>query len=128
MNTELSKSIDEIRNKAKIPYMEVICHKENDLVYRETFGENASGNIYFQMYSCSKPITVFAAMQLIDRGEMSLDDEVEKYLPEMKECFVPDSDGNKISTKTKMKIYHLFTMTAGFDYNVGKKPDRKSVV
>ena len=122
MNINLSEIVDKIVSDAGVPYLEVVCHKEGKCVYKENFGENKSGNIYFQMYSCSKPITVFAAMLLVDRGLVSLDDEVEKYLPEMKDCFVLDADGNKRAPKVKMQIYHLMTMTAGFDYNLSRQP------
>ena len=35
----------------------------------------------FRMYSCSKVITITAAMILYERGLLLLDDPVENYLP-----------------------------------------------
>ncbi|MEM8772251.1 MAG: serine hydrolase domain-containing protein [Pseudomonadota bacterium] len=35
----------------------------------------------FRIYSMTKPVTVFAAMQLVDDGVMALDDPVSKFLP-----------------------------------------------
>ena len=40
------------------------------------------GDELYDIYSCSKPITVTAAMQLWEKGAFDLEDELSKYLPE----------------------------------------------
>ena len=42
----------------------------------------------FWIASQSKPITATAVMMLVDEGKLSLDDPVEKYLPEFKGLMV----------------------------------------
>jgi CubicO group peptidase (beta-lactamase class C family) len=74
------------------------------------------------MYSCSKPITAVCALRLVEKGLLSIDDKVYKYLPEVKEAFVLDENKNKKIVGESMTVRHLLTMTAGFDYNYFKKP------
>ncbi len=43
----------------------------------------------FRWASCSKPITAVAAMQLVERGALGLDDDVRQYVPEFPEQATP---------------------------------------
>ncbi len=40
---------------------------------------------FFRIASMTKPITTFAILILIDRGIISFDDRVDKYIPEFKD-------------------------------------------
>lgn len=73
------------------------------------------------MYSCTKPVTCTAAMQLVERGTLELDAPVSRYLPEFADVFVM-RDGKKAVPATTMTIRHLFTMSAGLNYDVQAKP------
>ena len=53
------------------------------------------GNEIYNVYSCSKLITVTAAMQLWEKGLFSLEDELCKYMPEYKEMTVKTENGIK---------------------------------
>jgi len=57
--------------------------------------------------SVTKPVTVAAAMTLMDEGKLSLDDPVEKYLPEFRE----QADANGVHYAVTVR--HLMTHTAG---------------
>ncbi len=70
------------------------------------------------MASITKPVTVAAAMTLVDQGSISLDDPVEKYLPEFRQQ--QDQHGEHHA----FTIRHLMTHTSGL---VGNPPTRKSV-
>lgn len=74
------------------------------------------GNERFRLFSCTKPITVTAAMQLWEQGKFSLDDPVSKYLSAFSDLTVMTETGTK-KAENPMLIRHLFTMTAGFSYN-----------
>lgn len=108
-----------------VPYCDVLCSKENDEIFRYAYGTNVTGEEHLQMYSCSKPITAIAAMMLLERGLLHLNDEAEKYLPELSGCFLLNESGQKISPKKKITIRHLLTMTAGFTYDVDTEPIKK---
>lgn len=75
------------------------------------------GNERYRLYSCSKPITCTAAMQLWERGLFKLDDPVSAYLPEYANMTVQEDDGTIRPAKTTMLVRHLFQMSGGFSYN-----------
>jgi len=65
----------------------------------------------FRLASCTKPIVATAALAMADRGLLSLDDPVAKYLP----FFTPKApDG----TTPQILIRHLLTHTSGVTYDV----------
>ncbi|MBQ8759046.1 MAG: beta-lactamase family protein [Clostridia bacterium] len=71
----------------------------------------------FNIFSCSKPITVTAALQLYEKGFFLLDDPLYDFIPEYKHMFVGSADGSITEAKKPITLRHLFTMTAGFNYN-----------
>lgn len=74
------------------------------------------GTERYYIYSCTKPITVTAAMQLWEQGKFSLDDRLSDYLPVFKEMRVKTETGTQ-KAENPILIRHLFTMTAGFHYD-----------
>ncbi len=65
------------------------------------------------LYSCSKPTTVTAALQLYEQGKIKLDDPVYAYIPEFRQMHLADGS----VAKNPMTLRHLFTMTSGLTYN-----------
>ncbi len=74
-----------------------------------------TGKEKYNIYSCSKPITVTAAMQLWEKGLFALEDKLSDYMPEFEHMTVKTEDGI-VPAKTPIRIHHLFEMTAGFSY------------
>ena len=72
----------------------------------------ADDRIY--IYSCSKPATVTAALQLYEQGRFLMTDPLYEYIPEFKDMYIAES-GEK--AKNTITMRHLFTMTAGLSYN-----------
>lgn len=76
----------------------------------------------FRIASMTKAITSTAAMQLVDQGRLSIDDPVEKYLPEFSklavmESFEPGTGTYKLRPATKpVTVSHLHTHTSGLGY------------
>jgi CubicO group peptidase (beta-lactamase class C family) len=62
----------------------------------------------FRIASMTKSFTAMAILQLRDAGKLSLDDPVEKYLPELRPLVYPTTDAPRIT------LQHLLTMSAGF--------------
>ena len=62
----------------------------------------------FRIASMTKSFTAMAILKLRDEGKLSLDDPVEKYVPELKTLRYPTSDSPRIT------IRHLLTHSAGF--------------
>lgn len=77
-----------------------------------------TGKEKYNIYSCSKPVTCTAALQLVEKGMLSLEDKLSDYIPEFAHMKVRLEDGTLADAKTPITIKHLFTMTAGLDYNL----------
>ena len=48
----------------------------------------------FNIFSCSKPITVTAALQLYEKGFFLLDDPLYDFIPEYKDMYIKNADGS----------------------------------
>lgn len=116
--------IEQIRKESNVPYLDVVCYQSHKQVYRYVSGANATGKELLYMYSCGKPVTVAAALRLVEAGKMSLDEPVCRYLPEIEQAFILDAQGKKVQVGHTMTIRHLFTMTAGFTYDLWTQPIR----
>lgn len=108
-----------------VPGYEICIYKSGKEIYRKRDGYSSikdgtpiKGGELYNVYSCTKPVTVTAAMMLVERGLMSLDDKLSMYLPEFEKMTVKCEGGVK-EAKTPITIKNLFTMTAGFNYNIG---------
>ena len=76
-----------------------------------------TGKEKYNIFSCSKPITCVAAMQLWEQGKFSLEDALSKYMPEYANMTVQTENGVE-PAKQPIYIHNLFSMTAGFNYNL----------
>ena len=96
-------------------YHEVIGF--NDLNCKNKLKKNS----YYRIWSMTKPIIGFAAMQLIDKQFLSLDDTIDKYLPKFKNLKKLQSLNSKIDETKQVDniptIRQLLQHTAGFTYN-----------
>jgi CubicO group peptidase (beta-lactamase class C family) len=76
----------------------------------------------FQIHSMTKPVVAIAAMTLVEEGRLSLNDPVEKYLPEFRGMWMIEShDGDKTRTLKKpsrlITVRDLLTHTSGMSLN-----------
>jgi len=108
-----------------VPGFDLIAyHKGEEILrYHKGFSDReekipVNGKERYYIYSCSKPITCTAAMQLWEKGAFSLEDPLAKYLPEFSQMQVKEEDGTLRPAKGEIQIQNLFSMTAGFSYNV----------
>jgi CubicO group peptidase (beta-lactamase class C family) len=74
------------------------------------------------MASCTKLMTSICAMQLVERGLVSLDEPVYTHIPELKEFKILkgfNEDGSTIEEphKTPITLRRLLTHTSGLSYN-----------
>jgi len=86
----------------------------SDLENRTPF----TGNEYVNIYSCSKVTTVTAAAQLLEKGLFLMNDPLYEYIPEYKNMTVKDSNGEIRKALRPITVGDLFSMTAGFNYNL----------
>jgi len=66
--------------------------------------------------SITKPVTVAAAMKLVESGKLSLDDPVEKFLPEFSE------QKNREGRHYEVRLRHLMSHTSGIQPNPPTRP------
>ena len=116
-----------------VPGFDFAVYKDGECIIRYMNGfsdlENKipiNGNERYYIYSCSKPITCVAAMQLWENGLFSLEDKLADYMPEFSNMNVLTESGIKKAEKPIL-IEHLFTMRAGFDYNVYSPSMQKGI-
>ena len=76
------------------------------------------GDVLFNIYSCSKPVTAVAALQLYEKGYFLLDDPLYDFIPEYRDMYVKDSNGNERKAEKPITIRNLFTMTSGIVYDM----------
>ncbi len=81
------------------------------------------GDELYEIYSCSKPITCTAALQLWEKGLFKLEDKLSDYLPEYEHMTVLQADGSVVPAKNPIYIHNLFSMTAGMDYDFAATRD-----
>ena len=108
-----------------LPGFDLAVYKNGRCILRHMGGyrdlENKikiDGSERYNIYSCSKPITCTAALQLFEKGLFSLEDKLSDYMPEFEHMTVRTESGVKEAEKPIL-IKHLFEMTAGFSYNCG---------
>lgn len=109
-----------------VPGCSISIRQDHKEIYRYICGVRdrntrvpMDGNEYFYIFSCTKPITVAAAMQLMEKGLLSLDTKVADILPEFGDILV-DENGKLVPPREPITVRHLMTMSAGLNYNIGK--------
>ncbi|MBV8924358.1 MAG: beta-lactamase family protein [Bradyrhizobium sp.] len=134
---------DQIAN-GKIAGAILLIQQHDKVVYHEMLGvrdvatrEPMTDDTIFRLFSMTKPITSFVAMQLIDEGKMSLDDPVSKYIPTFANVKVgveTQADDGKaaldlVPPHRPPTIYDLLTQTSGITYGFyGNSLVRKAYV
>ncbi|MDT9717571.1 serine hydrolase domain-containing protein [Paenibacillus sp. ClWae2A] len=114
----------------RIPWAEVLVMHRNDTVfhYRNGYANleektPIGDGAIFNLYSMTKIMTCVAGLQLVERGEMLLSDPLSDYLPEYADMTVKKTMASgeiRLEKATKaITVRDLFTMTAGFSYDVG---------
>lgn len=89
-------------------------------------------NTIYRIWSMTKPVVAIAALQLLEKNKLNLDDLVTKYLPEFSNLKVLKDKKSEIDETEELQvdltIKDLFLHTAGFSYNfladpIGKRYD-----
>ena len=105
----------------------LVSHNLNEVYYFQTGLVNIKRkrklerDSIFRIYSMTKPITSLGIMILLEKGKISISDEVEKYIPEWKDMSVYQSGNfDNLITETpkdKMTIKHLLMHMSGLTYD-----------
>ncbi len=147
--TKLSDYLNTLEMDYEVHGLDCKVMKEHKTIYRFMTGHSdyeltvpVSKNDLYEVYSCTKIITMTAVMQLVEQGKIELYDELEKYLPEFSEMWVatdfsigewpvewPTMTSQLEPAKNKILIHDLMSMTAGLSYDIGSEviQDKKQV-
>lgn len=79
----------------------------------------------FRIYSMTKPIATVAALQLVEKGLLGLDDPLNELMPEMTSIPVLNKDGSLEQNNQAITLRQLLTHTSGFSY-IGKSDKLKN--
>lgn len=71
-------------------------------------------NSIFRIYSMTKAITSVAALQLVEKGFIGLDDPLNELMPEMVSIPILDEDGNLFQSDEAITLRQLLNHTSGF--------------
>ena len=117
----------------RIPGNCISVYYKGTEVYRYSSGysdlENRipmTGCELFNLYSCSKVTAAVAGLQLLEQGKYLLSDPLYEYMPEFRWMRYRDNDGQIRETDRPITVKDLFTMTAGFDYDLDSGPLMKA--
>ena len=124
----IDRVLSEGIQRRQIPCVTAMVASTDSILYSGAFGkrDSASGvdvkpDSIFAIASMTKAITSVAAMQLVERGRLKLDEPVAKHLPELAKLDVLqgfDAAGKPVlrpATKP-VTLRHLLTHTSGFAY------------
>ena len=122
--TELTQVLDTLPSMGGWPGSDCLVLWHGEPVFRHQAGfadveakAPMTGRERVNLYSCSKIATCTAALQLFEKGLFKLDDPLADYMPEFADMKVME-DGATRPAKGPIRLWHLFTMTAGFSYDL----------
>ncbi len=144
--TLLKETLDSMIEKRNVPGVDCIVYKEHEEIFRYFAGcsnretkKPMNGQELYIIFSMTKMLTCTCALQLFEQGKFSMDDPVSKYIKEFEtmeiseeELYVDNaakvSSGASAGEEVKAKavgiaknpitIRHLFTMSAGLNYDL----------
>lgn len=153
--SRLKDYMDKMVTEYKVPGVDCVVYKEHEMLFRYYTGmkdkENnlpMQGNELYLIFSMTKMLTVTCALQLLEQGKYLLTDPLATYMPEFENMLVTSDILNtenaaKITTGASMgedinatadyyaenpiTIHQLFTMSAGFDYNLEADYIKKAI-
>ncbi len=113
-------------HEGNTPYSETYVMQDHKTIfhYRTGYDDPVAGarckpNGFYHIYSCTKPLTVTAAMQLFERGDFVMATPVSEFLPEYAELTVRDAESGELRRAARpLTMGHLFTMTSGLTYDL----------
>ena len=98
---EAVQLISEQTNSGQVSAAALYLRKGSTVLQR-AFGKAENTNAVFLLASISKPMTTSALMTLVDRGQVSLSDPVQRFIPEFK------GEGRE-----RVLVRHVVTHTSG---------------
>jgi CubicO group peptidase (beta-lactamase class C family) len=113
----ITQRIEALRSKSGFPALSVAIAREGRIVYAHASGmadlaegRAATPDTVFAIASISKPLTAAAAMRLAERGQLDLDADIRRYVPEFPDKGVTITARQLLSHQSGIRDF-------GFDWN-----------
>ena len=121
----LTKRIEEDIAAQRVGCAAVAVSQWGKLLFRGDFGGQTPGkpqplrpDAIFRIASMTKPITAVAALIQVERGKLSLEDPVCKYLPQYEKLVVGEA---RRPCDAPLRVFHLLTHTSGMEADLEAK-------
>lgn len=126
----LQACLDDILRGGNTPSVDCIVYRDHQPLFRYMAGKSdiendrpIGGNELYLIFSMTKMLTCTAALQQLEQGKYTLDDELSLYIPAFKKMKIADGG----FAKNPIRIVDLFSMRGGLDYDFGDKNIRDAV-
>ena len=96
-------------------YMSAINVETGESMTR-AFGYDESGEQIFRIASMTKTVTTVAALQLVEKGLVGLDEPLEPRVPALAAVRLLTEDCQQVTPETPVTLRHLLRHTSGFGY------------
>lgn len=140
--SKLTTYLDSLESRYEVRGLDCKIMRGHEVLYRHMAGhsdyamtKSVSNHDLYDLYSCTKVITMAGVMQLIEQGKLGLDDKLSQYLPEFETMYVatdfkigdwpfawPTLQSPLARAQNPILIHQLMSMTAGFSYDVFSEP------
>ena len=140
--TRLTDYLNTLEETYGVRGLDIKITREHDTVCRYMTGHSdyegktpVSARDLYDIFSCTKVITMVGVMQLVERGKIDLQAPLETYLPEFASMRYatdfkvgqfpfawPTEKSPLAPARNKIYIHDLMSMTAGMSYDVAPKP------
>lgn len=134
----LTEYLNSLEKKYEIPGLDCKIMQDHKVLYRHSCGHRdyqkqipVDGTELYDIYSATKLITMTAVLQLVEKGMLSLEDDLTTYIPEFAETRVlegynirafpprrPDPSLPSHIHRNKIIIADMMSMTAGLSYDL----------
>ena len=123
---KITKHFNAYVDNGSLPNISILIKKDNKEIYRHSHGFadieseiSVSDKTIYRIYSMTKPVTGVAIMQLVENGQLRLNDKVSKYIPAFKNTKVINLEFQDyvVKPKKEITIRDLLTHTSGLTYS-----------
>lgn len=121
----LAHFMDKAMERLNVSGIDCIIYQDHQELFRHSAGYSdletrapMAPDALYNIYSATKVITCTAALQLVERGEMLLQDPLSMYLPEFAHMTVKRGTFQLQPAQKEIRLADLFSMTAGVSYEL----------
>ena len=123
---KITKHFNAYVDNGSLPNVSILIKKDSKEIYRHHHGFadiksgiSVSDKTVYRIYSMTKPVTGVAIMQLVENGQLRLNDKVSKYIPAFKNTKVINLEFQDyvVKPKREITIRDLLTHTSGLTYS-----------